>query len=225
MFSTSTMASSTSSPMATASPPSVIVLIDMPNQRKTMAVMTIDSGMAVSVMNVVRKFSRKINSTITTRMPPSREGLLDVVHRQVDELLLLVQLGGDADVGRQRRFQFVQGGQHPVGQRPGVGAGLLVDRQQHGRSAGERAVGPLDQGGGVAPFDFGPLDDAGDLAEEHRPAVADLHHQLAEVVDRLDAAQRSDQQFVRPLIVEVSAGDVDVAVAGARFRPRRSVTP
>ena len=73
MFSTSTIASSTSSPMATASPPSVIVLIDMPNHLKTSPVITIDSGIAVSVMNVVRKFSRKRNRMITTRMPPSRK--------------------------------------------------------------------------------------------------------------------------------------------------------
>ena len=66
------MASSTSSPIATARPPSVIVLIDMPNHLKTSPVTTIDSGMAVSVMNVVRKLSRNRNRMITTRMPPSR---------------------------------------------------------------------------------------------------------------------------------------------------------
>jgi len=31
-----------------------------------------DKGMAVSVMKVVRKLSRKKNRIITTRMPPSR---------------------------------------------------------------------------------------------------------------------------------------------------------
>ena len=72
MFSTSTIASSTSSPIATASPPSVIVLIDIPSHLNTSPVITIDSGMAVSVMKVVRKLSRKRNSTITTSTPPSR---------------------------------------------------------------------------------------------------------------------------------------------------------
>ena len=72
MFSTSTIASSTSSPMATASPPSVIVLIDIPNHLKTRPVTTIERGMAVSVMKVVRKLRRNRNNTITTRMPPSR---------------------------------------------------------------------------------------------------------------------------------------------------------
>ncbi len=45
--------------MATARPPRVIVLIDMPNHLKTRPAVTIESGIAVSVMNVVRKFSRK----------------------------------------------------------------------------------------------------------------------------------------------------------------------
>ena len=72
MFSTSTIASSTSSPIATASPPSVIVLIDIPSHVKTSPVITIERGMAVSVMKVVRKFSRKRKSTMTTSTPPSR---------------------------------------------------------------------------------------------------------------------------------------------------------
>ena len=72
IFSTSTMASSTNSPMATAMPPSVIVLIESPNTANTIAVMTSESGMAVSVMNVVLKFIKNRNRMITTKMPPSR---------------------------------------------------------------------------------------------------------------------------------------------------------
>ena len=56
--------------MATASPPSVIVLIEIPTSLKTSAVIAIDSGIAVSVMSVVRKLSRKRNSTITTSAAP-----------------------------------------------------------------------------------------------------------------------------------------------------------
>ena len=48
------------------------MLIDMPNHLKTRPVTTIESGIAVSVMNVVRKFSRNRNRMMTTRMPPSR---------------------------------------------------------------------------------------------------------------------------------------------------------
>ncbi len=53
-----------------ASPPSVIVLMDKPKNLKTIAVIIMESGMAVNVMVVVRKFSRKRNKTMTTRMAP-----------------------------------------------------------------------------------------------------------------------------------------------------------
>ena len=51
MFSTSTTASSTSSPMAIARPPSVMVLIDRPKALKTSTVIRIEIGMAVSEMS------------------------------------------------------------------------------------------------------------------------------------------------------------------------------
>ncbi len=58
--------------MATASPPSVSVLMDSPKAVITSAVMTKDSGMAVRVIAVVRTLSRNRKSTTTTRMAPSR---------------------------------------------------------------------------------------------------------------------------------------------------------
>ena len=66
MFSTSTTASSTSSPMAMARPPSVMVLMERPIRWKTMAVTRIETGMAVSEIAVVRTFSRKAKSTMAT---------------------------------------------------------------------------------------------------------------------------------------------------------------
>ena len=71
-FSTPTTASSTSSPMAMAKPPSVMVLIVRPKYLNTSTVTRIETGMAVSEMIVVRTFSRKANSTIATMMAPSR---------------------------------------------------------------------------------------------------------------------------------------------------------
>ena len=56
MFSTSTTASSTSSPMAMASPPKVIVLIEKPSSQNTTAVARIETGIAVSEIRVVRAF-------------------------------------------------------------------------------------------------------------------------------------------------------------------------
>ena len=71
-FSTSTTASSTSSPMAIASPPRVIVLIDSPSSLNTSTAASSDSGIATSEMAVVRTFSRNANSTTATRIAPSR---------------------------------------------------------------------------------------------------------------------------------------------------------
>ena len=74
------------------------MLIDSPKAVNTRPVMTIDSGMAVSVMNVVRKFSRNRNRMTTTRMPPSRKASQHVGDGQVDERPLLIQLGMQANV-------------------------------------------------------------------------------------------------------------------------------
>ena len=71
-FSTSTMASSISSPIATANPPSVMTFTENPVKRNTIAVTRMLSGRAVSVMMVVRTFIRKRIRMITTRMVPSR---------------------------------------------------------------------------------------------------------------------------------------------------------
>ena len=44
----------------------------MPKNLKTSIVIPKDSGMAISVMKVVRKFSRKRKSTMVTMIAPSR---------------------------------------------------------------------------------------------------------------------------------------------------------
>ena len=71
-FSTSTIASSTSVPMAIAMPPSVIVSIVSPSPAKTSAVVSTESGIAASVMRLVRKFQRNRKSTTKTQIAPSR---------------------------------------------------------------------------------------------------------------------------------------------------------
>ncbi len=71
-FSTSTIASSTTMPMATASPPSVIEFTLSPNRSNTMIVIPIDKGMALKVIKVIRALKRKRNSTKATMIAPSR---------------------------------------------------------------------------------------------------------------------------------------------------------
>ena len=71
-FSTSTIASSTSSPIATAIPPRVITLTEKPKSLNTIAVTRILMGIAVSVIRVVLVFAKKRIKIIITRIIPSR---------------------------------------------------------------------------------------------------------------------------------------------------------
>ena len=81
-FSTSTMASSTSEPMAMARPPRLMVLMVMPIQFSVSMEISIDSGSVISDMMVVLTLARKSMSTITTNIAPSYS----------DDLTLLMEL-------------------------------------------------------------------------------------------------------------------------------------
>ena len=74
-FSTSTIASSTSEPIAIAKPPKLMVLIVSPNALRVSSDTITDKGMAVSEMIVVRVFIKKKKSTITTKIAPSKRAL------------------------------------------------------------------------------------------------------------------------------------------------------
>ncbi len=127
MFSSTTMALSTSMPMPSASPPRVIRFRVNPPKYISAKVATTEMGMAVAMMAVLRMLRRKKSSTTTASRPPYRmeeptlrDGALDVVGGVddrvdldlrdvlVDPLDLLHDRPGDLDR---------------------VGAGLLVDRQ------------------------------------------------------------------------------------------------
>ena len=71
-FSTSTIASSTTMPMATAMPPSVMLLTPTPAKENTNSVIAKDRGIAVSVISVVRRFNKNSSSTRVTMIAPSR---------------------------------------------------------------------------------------------------------------------------------------------------------
>jgi hypothetical protein len=72
MFSTPTTASSTSSPMAMARPPKVMVLMERPANQNTIAVTNTDIGIATSEMSVVRASIRNKNSTMPTMTSASK---------------------------------------------------------------------------------------------------------------------------------------------------------
>ena len=75
-FSTSTMASSTSEPMAMAMPPMLMVLMVRPITLSTSSVMSSDRGMVTSEISVVRAFIKNMNRMSTTNMPPSTSDFL-----------------------------------------------------------------------------------------------------------------------------------------------------
>ena len=71
-FSTSTMASSTSEPMAMAIPPKLMVLIVSPMKCRVRMDTSSESGRVTSEIIVVRTLARNRNKTMTTKIPPSK---------------------------------------------------------------------------------------------------------------------------------------------------------
>ena len=108
-FSTSTTASSTSSPMAMARPPSVIVLMVRPNSWKTITVIRMEIGMAVSEIAVVRQFSRNRNRTHGDDDERLDQHAQHVVDRHLDERGLAEQHVDGGDVLRQNALQIGEG--------------------------------------------------------------------------------------------------------------------
>ncbi len=72
MFSTSMIASSTTSPSAITKPPSTMMLSETPCSTSTMIEASSDKGMAVADTNAVRALNKKRNSTATTSAEPMR---------------------------------------------------------------------------------------------------------------------------------------------------------
>src|SRR5262245_48168839 len=104
-FSTSMIASSTNSPMAIASPPSVIVLILIPKYVIVMNAATSDRGIASRLIKVVRKFQRKRNKNDGYQQTALRQRAFNIVDCSVDERCLLESLRLDGQVAGQGRLQ------------------------------------------------------------------------------------------------------------------------
>ena len=85
-FSTTTMASSTTMPIASTSPNSDRLLSVKPNIAMKKKVPTSDTGMATSGMTAARQVCRNRITTSTTRMIGLADGLDDGVDRLLDEL-------------------------------------------------------------------------------------------------------------------------------------------
>ena len=70
--STTTIASSTTMPMASTRPSSESTLIEKPSIGKKMNAPTSDTGTVISGISVARQFCRKMNTTMMTRTTASK---------------------------------------------------------------------------------------------------------------------------------------------------------
>ena len=88
--------------MAIAMPPSVIVLMVMPSSFIAKIATTSESGIATTEIAVARKFQRKRNRMMTTRIAPSRSACITFSIDTDDEVGLPEQLRVDLHAFGQR---------------------------------------------------------------------------------------------------------------------------
>ena len=154
------------------------------------------------------------------------KGLHHIGHGQIDEDPLLIHLGIDPDVAGQAAPQVLQGLGNLKRHLASVGVGLLVDGQNNGTPSGKLPVLSSRERGAVASFHFGAFDHAGHLADQHGASVPDLDHHPLEFFHAADPPQRTYEQFVGTLLVEVASRGVIVALAQGRLHlvERHAVT-
>ena len=129
--------------MATARPPSVMVLIERPKYLNTSAAIRIDTGMAVSAMTVGRSVPRKKYRITATNTDAPTSFHLQVVDRRLDEAGLPEGHARRVHAGRQRRLHPSERVLDRPGERDGVGRRLLLDAEDDRRLAFEARVAAL----------------------------------------------------------------------------------
>ena len=125
-FSTTTIASSTTIPMASTMPNSDSALIEKPNASSSENVPTIDTGTASNGMIDARQVCRNTITTITTSAIASSSVWIDRLDTRAHELRRVVD---DLvfDACRHVLLQFLHRGAHLVGDLQRVRARLLED--------------------------------------------------------------------------------------------------
>jgi hypothetical protein len=138
VFSSTTMASSTTKPVATVSAISDRLLSEKPSRYITPKVPSSDTTVATAGMMVARALRRNTLTTSTTSSDGDHQRDLDLVQRGADRVgavgrhLQLTSLGSCACSVGQQRAHAVDGLDH-------VGARLARDQHDHGRLAVEQA--------------------------------------------------------------------------------------
>ncbi len=162
VFSSTTIASSTTKPVAMVSAISVKLLIEKPARYITPNVPTSETGTATLGISVARPSRRNTNTTRITSTTEIGERAPDVAQRRADRRRALHRRR-QRDRAGNRRAQRRQQRRYAVDRLDDVRVGLAVDDHEHRRLAVGHA--------GVAQV-LHRVDDLGDVGQLHRAAVA-----------------------------------------------------
>ena len=162
MFSIITIASSTTKPVPMVSAISDRLSSENPQNHITPNVAISDSGSATPAMMVARMVRRKMNTTRITSADAEHQRELHVADRGADGVGGVVH-DGELDAGRERALQPRQLALDALHGLDHVGAGLALDVDDDGGLA----VVP-----GADLVVLEPVDDLGDVLEQHRRVVA-----------------------------------------------------
>ena len=198
MFSTSMIASSTTTPMATTSPASTITFTVAPRRSRTSRAATSDSGMAIRLMKAVRHSKRNAMMIRMTSRMPINIAIGEVVERLLDERRGAEDRRVDLYAG-QSRLELIHRRLDPVGDLQRVGAAELLDDEHDARSVVDDGV--ADQRAVVD-------DDLAHVGESQHLTVPLHHrhrHQLRGPDDGLDVA---DVETL-PVVLDEAAGSDD----------------
>ena len=128
MFSIVTVALSTSRPIASASPPSVIRLIVLPVRNSPMMPAKIDSGIEVETITVFRQLPRNTRISTETRIDEMIASWITFSHRGAHEHRL-VEIELQFEPGGRGRLDLRQRVARRIDHRERRGVGVLEDRE------------------------------------------------------------------------------------------------
>ena len=141
--STTTIASSTTMPMASTRPSSESTLIEKPSSGKKMNAPTSDTGTVISGISVARQFCRKTKTTMMTSATASNS-VCSISVMPSDDRQRRVERDQVLHVARKARRQIGHRRLDLVGDLERVGAGNLEDRDDGRRRAVVAADGVVE---------------------------------------------------------------------------------
>ena len=197
MFSTSMIASSTTTPIATTSPASTITLMVVSRRSSTRIAAISESGIAIRLMNAVRHSNRKAAMISTTSRHADQQRRGEVVDRLLDEGRRPEDRGVDLHAGKPG-LQLVDRLLDALRDLHRVGAPELLDDQQQAVAVVHDALAPDGW--------WSSLDDA-EIIQAQDAAVPAHDRHLGELLGACDRLDVADVQAL--------------AVASRRTRPCR----